>query len=219
MTGLVRKAAALAACGVLFGAAVAFAGVPDPINSTVPSRINLVGVNSGTLAIDQASLGALVSVTVRDLAANPIPNSSVVLDFTNALSDTRIGDTQPYASLATNCSTHGISAIADGSGVATFAVQGGGYAVAGAAHGAGACRVYADGVLIGTINVGTYDMNGSNGVDALDLSRLGNDVLGGTNPDRGDFDNSGATDGLDISIWAAVFFSGRSDQSAATYCP
>ena len=74
MTGLVRKAAVLAACGVLFGAAVAFAGVPSPINSTIPARINLVGHSIGTGQPDGAQLFSTVTVTVRDLGNNVIAN-------------------------------------------------------------------------------------------------------------------------------------------------
>lgn len=220
MTGLVRKAAVLAACGVIFGAAVAFAGVPDPTNSTIPSRINLVGVNSGTLLIDQLSPDAVVTVTVRDLAANPIANSSVVLDFSGTTSDTRIGDVQPLAGLTANCGTHGVSALTDVAGVATFSIQGGGLAITGAPHGASAGLIYADGVLLGPIAVGIYDLNGSAGVDPLDLARLGSDILGGSNPERANyFDADLVVDGLDLSVWGAVYFSARSDQSAATYCP
>ncbi|HTO91529.1 MAG TPA: hypothetical protein VMJ70_10400, partial [Candidatus Sulfotelmatobacter sp.] len=66
MTGLVRKATFLVACGVLVASA-AMASVPSPANSTVPTCINLVGTN-GTSA-DPA--GAF-TVTVKDLANVPI---------------------------------------------------------------------------------------------------------------------------------------------------
>jgi hypothetical protein len=220
MTGLVRKAAVLAACGVILGAAVAYAGVPDPFHSTIPTRINLVGQNSGTLEIDTISQGGLVSVIVRDLAGNPIANSSVVFDFSGTTSDTQIGDSQPYAGATANCSTHGVSILTDVTGTATIAIEGGGLTgAAGPAHAAGTGKVYADGVLLGAINVGEYDLNGANGVDPLDLARLGSDILGGLNPDRSDYNDTGTTDGLDLSVWGAVYFSGRSSLSAATYCP
>lgn len=218
MTGLVRKAAMLAACGVLFGAAVAFAGVPDPINSNVPGRINLVGVDAGSGNANGAAAGATFSVTVRDLAANPIANSSVVIDFTGDLTDTRVADTQPYAGLTMNCGTHGVSALTDGSGVATFVVVGGGTSVYGAAHSSGA-NVYADGVLLGTTHVGYYDMDGVGGVAIPDLSRWAADFFGGTNPERADYDDAGGVAVPDLAVWSAVFFAGLSNQSSATYCP
>jgi len=220
MTGLVRKAAVLAACGVVFGAAVAFAGVPSPANSIpLPPRINLVGVNSGSLLADSLSPASKITVIVRDLANNPIANSSVVLDFTGDISDTRIGDTQPYQGVTANCGTHAVTALTDATGSVLFVVQGGGKSPAGIKHAAGAGKIYADGVLLGSLNVGMYDLNGLGGVDPLDLSQLGGDIFSGVNPDRANYNNDGVVDGLDLSIWGAVFFSARSNQSAATYCP
>lgn len=217
MTGLVRKAAAFAACGVILGAAVAFAGVPSPGNSTIPVRVNLVGHDIGTGQPDGAQAFSSVTVTVRDLGNNPIANSSVVIDFSGCVSDTRLGDTQPFAGLTANCGTHGISALTDVAGVATFVIEGGGNASA-PAHASGAGKVYADGVLLGSINVGLYDLNGLTGVDGLDLSLFGADLFSVGTEDRADYDNSGTLDGLDLSVFGAALF-GTSNASAATYCP
>lgn len=219
MTGLVRKAAVLAACGVLFGAAVAFAGVPDPLNSTVPARINLVGVDAGSGNADAAAAGATFTVTVRDLAANPIANSSVVIDFTGDIGDTRIADVQPYAGTTVNCGTHGVSALTDAGGVVSLVVVGGGLNPAGPAHGATAGKVYADGVLIGSIGVGTYDMDGVGGVALPDLARWAGDYFGATNPDRADFDGVGGVQLPDLALWSGTYFASGSNQSSATYCP
>jgi len=219
MTGLVRKAAVLAACGVVFGAAVAVAGVPSPVNSTFPGRINLVGTNSISTRADSLSPASKVTVTVRDLANNPIPNSSVVFDFTGDISDTRIADNQPYQNITANCGTHAVSTLTDAAGIATLVVQGGGKSPAGVKHLAGSGKIYADGVLLGSLNVGFWDLNGASGVDPLDLSALGGDIFSAVNPDRANYNNDAAVDGLDLSLWGGVFFSNRSNVSAATYCP
>lgn len=221
MTGLVRKAAILAACGVLFGAAVAYAGVPSPGNSTIPARVNLVGGDAGSSTADGGPLYALVTVTVRDLAANPIANSSVVLDFSGMVSDTRIGDTssQLYPGVVANCGTHGISSLTNVSGVATFVVMGGGKSPVGAAHAIGAGKVYADGVLLGSLNVGLYDLNGQDGVTLADLSLWSADYFSSTNPDRANYDQIGGVDLLDLSVWGGAYFGGGSNVSSATYCP
>lgn len=225
MTGLVRKAAVLAACGV-FTAAAALAGVPSPINSTIPARINLVGYGAVSGLADGGASGATVQVVVRDLANNPIPNSSVVLDFSGCVSDTRIHDYDDAGPnpdygypLTSTCAAKGISALTDATGTATFVVVGGGYAVAGAAHAAGALKYYADGVFLGTGGCGQYDQNGAAGVGGADLSRWLADFIGGTNPDRSNLDGAGTVGGADLSLWLAVFVAGASNSSSVTYCP
>jgi hypothetical protein len=221
MTGLVRKAAMLAACGVVFGAAVAFAGVPSPTFSTIPERINLVGADAGTSTADAGPLYALVTVTVRDLGANPIANSSVVLDFSGDVSDTRVGDalSQLYPGVVANCGTFGVSSLTDALGVATFVVMGGGKNPTGVAHAAGAGKVYADGVLLGSINVGMYDLNGQDGVTLADLSLWSADYFSAANPDRANYDQVGGVDLLDLSVWGGTYFAGGSNVSSAAYCP
>jgi hypothetical protein len=214
MTGLLRKAA-MTACGLAV-AATAFAGVPSPGNSTIPGRINLVGTDVGGVP-DAAASGATVTVTVRDLANNPIANSTVVLDFANCTVDTRFGDVQPFAGLTTNCGAKTVRAFTDVAGQATFVVVGGGFGTP-AAHAVGCGRVFADGVQLGTLNVGFYDMNGVAGVGGADLALWASD-FGGGGTDRTDYDNSGATGGADLAIWATVFGVGGSNTSAATYCP
>lgn len=220
MTGLVRKAAVLAACGVLFGAAVAFAGVPSPGNSDIPARINLVGSDAGSGLADSIPAHAKVTVTVRDLANAPIANSSVVIDFTGNTSDTRIGDVtgQLYQGVVANCGTHGVSALTNGAGVATFVVIGGGKSPVGLAHAAGSGDVFADGVFLGSLNVGSYDLNGLDGITLADLSLWSADYFGG-GADRANYDDIGGTDLLDLSVWGGVYFGGKSNLSASSYCP
>ena len=124
-----------------------------------------------------------------------------------------------YQGVTANCGTHAVSATTDAFGVATLVVQGGGKSPAGIKHLAGAGKIYADGVLLGSLNVGFWDLNGLAGVDPLDLSQLGGDIFSAVNPDRANYNNDAAVDGLDLSLWGGVFFSGRSNQSAASYCP
>lgn len=223
MTGLVRKAAALAACGILFGAAAAFAGVPSPGN-TAPTfsanRINLVGYNVSTSSADSVAFGAKFTLTVRDLANNPIANSSVLIDFSGVTGDTRIDDTQAnYQLLTANCGAYTVRTLSDATGLASFVVVGGGTAAVSPAHAPLAAKVYADGVLIGNIGVGVYDQNGAAGVGGADLSRFLGDFVLGTNPDRSDFNGAGGVGGADLSLWLGVFVAGASNTSSASYCP
>ncbi len=220
MTGLVRKATLFAACGVLVASA-AMAGVPSPGNSSIPTRINMVGYDFATGNPDGAALNATQTVTVRDLANNPISNSSVVLDFSGCTGDTRQSDgTVPvYATLTVNCVGHSVRALTNGAGVATFSVIGGGLAVVGPKHAAGCAKVFADGVLLGSIGLGIYDEDGAAGVGAADLARFGSDFVGGTNPDRSDFDGNASVGASDLSAFGGVFVAGKSNTSAGAYCP
>lgn len=221
MTGLVRKAAVLAACGVLFGAAAAFAGVPSSGNSSFSgTRINIVGFDGVSTSADSNAAGAKFSVTVRDLANNPIANSAVVLDFSGCTSDVRIDDTQAnYQNLTAACAGHTVRSLTDATGVAYFVVVGGGYGAVSPAHAPLSGKVYADGVLLGNIGVGVYDQNGGAGVGAADLSRVLGDFVGGTNPDRTDYNGVGGVGAADISLWLGTFVAGKSNTSSASYCP
>lgn len=213
MTGLLRKAA-MTVCGLAV-AATAFAGVPSPGNSTLPARINFVGANGGGVP-NAAAPGATATVTVRDLANNPIANSSVVMSFAGCGTDSRFGDTQ--TGYTVNCPAKTVRGTTDASGVVSFVIVGGGKGLA-PFSAAGCASIIADGVSLGAVNVGTYDMNGVAGVGGADLSLWGADFLGGQNPTRSNYDNAAGVGGADLSLWGGVFLAGQSTSSAATYCP
>lgn len=219
MTGLVRKATLFAACGVLVASA-AMAGVPSPGNSTIPTRINLVGFDFASSTADGAAGNATQTVTVRDLANNPIANSSVVLDFSGCTSDVRLGDgtAQLFPGVSINCGGHTARALTNGSGVATMVLIGGGNSAV-LSHAAGCAKVYADGVLLGSIGVGMYDEDGASGVAGADLSLWKFDFVNHpATSDRSDYDGAGGVAGADLSLWVGVFVNGKSNTSAATYC-
>jgi hypothetical protein len=90
--------------------------------------------------------------------------------------------------------------------------------VAGAAHAPGAGKVWADGVLLGTMGVGSYDQNGVAGVTGADLSRWLGDFVSLAHPDRSDYNASGTVTGADLSLWLGVFVSLASNASSASYC-
>jgi hypothetical protein len=41
----------------------------------------------------------------------------------------------------------------------------------------------------------------------------------GTGPERSDLDGSGTVNGVDLSVWAAAYFSGRNAYSPTAFCP
>jgi hypothetical protein len=219
MTGLVRKATLLVLCGVLFAVA-ANAGVPSASNSTKPACIALIGTKSGVAD----PVGAF-TVTVRDLANNPIANSTVVVDFSSEYSapaDCRIGNAQPAAGLTVDCTAKTVRATTNGAGVASFNIVGGAQNAGNSpGRGAGGGKLFADGVFLANVTVQAYDQDGVGGVGANDLSAWLGDKFGAGAPyyGRSDYDCNGSIGANDLSIWLGVKFAANSTSSAAAYCP
>lgn len=173
MTGMVRKATLLA-CGGLLVASAAIAAVPSPApDSVIPCGINLVGTTGigGT-----ADAKGQFTIQVNDLALNPIAGSSVVVSFNSCTPDIRVCATQSYpvSGIVSDCSgvVGEVSAVTDGNGEVILRVTGGANNTAPATPGAGfKCGVvYADGVALGTVNVGAFDQTGTGGVSVPDIS-------------------------------------------------
>ena len=211
MTGLVRKATLFAACGVL-AASAAFANVPSPGNSTVPGCVTLVGSSVGV----PDSLAGKFCVTVRDLANNPLNGSSVAIDISGR-ADLRFCDDQLNANYIQNCAAGTVRAFTDATGVACFTLLGSSQGAAVTLGGGG--KIFADGVLIGTPGVSTFDLDGGGGVGANDLSIWLTDFGSGNAYGRSDYDCSGDVGANDLSSWLTVFGSAGSAESCAGVCP
>jgi len=226
MTGLLRKAMLLA-CGGVFVASSALAAIPSPADSDIPCGINLVATVSGA-----ADPKGLFTITVRDVAQNPIPGSSVVIDFDACVAagnvqDIRLCSVQPAPGVTATCTSPvgEISAVTNGSGSVTLTIVGNAQNV-GAAPAAGfnCATVFADGVNMGTINVGTFDEDGSAGYLA-DGSSWKEDYKASINPPfpsigRSDFDCDGQLL-ADLAVWFQVYKDiGASNSTSCTAnCP
>jgi hypothetical protein len=171
---------------MLLGTSLAAAAVPSAANSTVPPC--LVACPYGDIPFD---------VVVRDLANNPVANSSVVIDFANcpaAFICTAPGSQpDPYT---VNLPARTIQLLSNASGLAHFPLRvGGGCA-------AGTVRVFADGVLIAQRALASPDQDG----DGFTSNILNNDAalfsakLGTTDP-TADLDCDGDVDVDDESIF------------------
>jgi len=210
MTGLVRKATLFAACGLL-AASAAFASVPSPANSTTPPCVRLVGNSGGVM--DPAGT---FTVTVRDLANLPINNSLVVVDFSSCSGLTIC--TTASAGVTVDCGTQTARAFTGVGGTVTMTLGGhannsGGNVPPYASYNDG--KIFADGVLLSSPSVSTFDHDGS-GMGPADLSAWLGDFFGGNNPSRSDYDCTGSPLGpSDLSTWLTVFFAGGS----TTNCP
>jgi len=228
MTGLLRKAMLFACCGVL-AASYAMAAIPSPADSDIPCGINLVTTVSG--AADPHPFGT-VTIVVRDVAQNPIPGSSVVIDFDacvgpSSASDIRLCSAQPHPGVTATCTSPvgEISAVTDGSGSVVLRVVGAsqGGPAATTAAGINCATVYADGINLGTINVGTFDMDSGGGL-LNDASVWKQDYIASINPPfpvngRGDFDCSGVLLN-DLSVWFTVYNASIGlTATCASFCP
>ncbi|MBI5709677.1 MAG: hypothetical protein HZC42_05130 [Candidatus Eisenbacteria bacterium] len=216
MTGLVRKATLLTACGMLVAAAV-MAGVPSPINSTKPSYIDVVGTNSGV-----PDPYGTFTIVVRDLGSNPIANSQVVLDFLACTDMNLCGDA--VAGQTLDCPTRTVRGFTDGTGSITFTVVGAAKNLGAAAGpGAGCVNILADGVSLIHATATEIDENGAistNGVEVTDLSAWLKDLGTGFYFGRSDFNHLGSVDIVDLSVWLGRLGTGQSASGCLSniYC-
>ena len=215
MSGLLRKAMLLACSGVL-AASSAMAAVPSPADSQVPCGLNLVG-STGGVADSRGSF----TIIVRDLAQNPIPGSSVVIDFNACTPDIRVCSVQPAGGVTADCAgvVGEINAVTDGAGTVVLRIVGGANNVGGSAAAGFKCAtVYADGVNLGTINVGAFDQNGGGGVNPTDLSLFLPDSFDGDFEGRSDYNCSNTVNPTDLSLLLGASLGGGSATSCTVYC-
>lgn len=190
------------------------AGVPSGQNSTTPACISLVGSTAGVPA---SAIGSF-TVIVRDFGNNPWPGASVSIDISNAF-DLFICADQLDPAAIVNCGAKSVRKFTAADGSAHFTVLGG-------SNGAGTShtlvnngRIFANGVLIGAPTVSAYDLDGSNGLGANDLSAWLGDFASGQNYGRSDYDCSGRIGANDLSLWLDAFGSSAMSESCASQCP
>ena len=168
------------------GAAPALAAVPSAANSTVPACV--AACPFGDIAFD---------VVVRDLANNPVTNSTVVIDFSecpDAFICTLPGFyPDPYT---VNLANRTITLLSDAAGLALFPLRVGG------GCSASTVRVFADGVLLAQRALASPDQDG----DGVTANLLNNDwalfsaKLGTTDP-TADLDCDGDVDQDDQNVF------------------
>ena len=192
-----------------------------------PGHINLVGFSptapDPANAADAAAPGARLTVTVLDLARNPVAGAQVDLRFPSGpSSQARIAAAQPWAGETVVCEPGVVHVYktTDALGRADFVVVGGGQADPAPSQPAqlwvsvGDCAQF-----FGAVSIGIYDLNGMQGLAIADLSQWASDYFGMTNPMRSDYDADGTVAIADLSLWASAYFGGRETASAPTYCP
>jgi hypothetical protein len=188
------------------------AAVPSAGNSTTPACITLVGNTAGIAD----PLGTF-TVTVRDLANNPLNGASVVIDLINC-TDLAICDDQLDGAALVNCAAKTTRKFTDALGQVSFTVVGGSNGGGNATTLLGGGRIYANGTLIGSPTVSAIDLDGASGVGANDLSAWLGDFGSGFAFGRSDYDCSGDIGANDLSLWLGAFGGGASAASCAVSC-
>lgn len=212
MTGFVRKATLLTAAGLL-AATAAMAGVPSAANSTSPACIALVGNVAGV-----PDAAGSFSVTVRDVANNPINAASVVIDLSGC-TDISICNDQLDAGALVNCGAVTTRKFTDPAGLVTFIVLGGSNGTGNATTLLNGAKIYANGTLIASPTAAAFDLDGGAGVGINDLAVWLVDFGSGFNWGRSEFDCNGSVGINDLAVWLVEFGAGTSAASCAVACP
>jgi len=168
------------------GFATASAAVPSPANSTLPACMALCPL--GDLSF---------TVTVRDLANNPIAGSTVVIDFSGCPNGAYICPQRPGDVYVIDLPTRTIRMVTPASGTVTFPARIGGVGPAGCA------KVFADGVPLRSYALASPDQNGNGvAVSIVDVDDVLFAAKLGTVDPTADFDCSGgAVDAADQLIF------------------
>jgi len=212
---MLRSLVAIALALCLATAATA-QGVPSPGNATIPAVIRLVGQDAfGT--IDPSGT---FTVTLRDLANNPIPYAIIRVEFVPCASAS-LCPSQGASVTSVNCDASGLWVEGvtgpDGSWSASIA----GCSKGGPLPSSGGCaRIYGKGVLLGYPRTAILDLSGCDGVGANDLSVWLVDFVSGLDPQRSDYDGTGSIGANDLSLWLNAYGSaGSALNCSAAACP
>jgi len=193
---------------------IALASPPVGPNSTFPACISLVGSTQGVAA---TAIGQF-HVVVRDIANNPISGVVVTIDLSQCTDIHLCGD-QLDPGLTMNCGFRQASRVTDASGSAPFTLLGGSNGAGNATGYALSGRVLVGGTLLGNMTVSAYDLDGSGGVGANDLSAWLGDFGSGLPYGRSDYDCSGGIGANDLSLWLDAWGSSTMSESCTYNCP
>jgi len=183
------------------------------LHATVPSCISLVGSYGG----QAAALGQF-TVVVRDIAENPLVGCVVQIDISNCLDLAFCADQLDPAAIV-DCGYKRVSKLTTADGSVQFNLLGGSNGAGNAVTLLNGGRVFAFGLLVGTPTISAYDLDGSVGVGAGDLSVWLSDFGTGQPYGRSDYDCNGTIGAGDLSFWLTAFGSGTMAQSCASQCP
>lgn len=236
MTGLVRKATLLTACGLLIGGA-AMASVPSAANSdlgdcdnnvaTTDPCINVVGGTTPLGVSAGPDPAGQLSITIRDFSNLAMPGIPVRIDFSGCTDVKICQSTNGVLGQVVDCVLNFVENTTDGSGIALFNIYGGGSNLGNSPGAQFPCaQVFADGTPMGALTAIVFDqdgvLSGGNGMDGADISAALTDLNSGNYYGRSDYSPDGAIDGVDISEALTYLNLGASSvgcPASPGYCP
>ena len=190
----------------------ACAGVISGPLSTAPSVIRLVGAS----ASGPDTAAGRFTVVVRDWGLNTINNAQVDISLSN-IPDFVLCSDQRDPDEITNCAAKTVRKFTNAQGEATFTLLG---ASIGSAQSMWpTVNIFGNGVLIVRARLAAFDLDGSGGVGAGDLSVWLGDFASGMPWTRSDYDGSGSVGANDLSQLLWVYGAGSSTQSCVASCP
>lgn len=178
--------------------------------SSAPVQIAVVGSSRG---LPDATIGQF-TVVARSGLDIPLPGASVVVDLSACPDLTLCSDQlDPDASL--NFEGKMIRKFSGSDGRATFTILGSSNGAGNALTLLSGGRIYINGVQLSTPTVAAYDLDGSGGIGANDLSAWLTDFGSGVPFGRSDYDGSDGVGANDLSLWLTAFGDGRSTSTCA----
>jgi hypothetical protein len=150
-----------------------------------------------------------------------MPGVLVTIDFSGC-TDMRLSADPHDPQAIVNCAAQTVSKFTDAQGIVRFRVVGGSVGVPGTPGSPrNSAHVYGDGTLEASPEVAIYDLTNFDGLGAADLSAWLADFFDGFDPERCDYDGSGAMGANDLSFWLKAFFAAQSTGNCGTagHCP
>ena len=173
---------------------------------------------SGATATTPAAGFGQFTVIVRDLANNPCAGAVIVIDLSGTL-DLHFCADQMDPAATVDCARQRVSKVTGADGSAQFTLLGGSNGGGNASTLLNGGKIFADGTQIQSPTVSAYDLDGSGGVGANDLSAWLGDFGSGNPYGRSDYDCSGNIGANDLSLWLNAFASGAMATSCGASCP
>jgi hypothetical protein len=197
----------LAALTLAFARAAA--DPPSPTHSTIPCGFNLVGLTSPLRA---DPIGEF-EIVIRGFVGQPLPGVLVEIVMDDCAPDLRLCEHQPGTPATTPVEVScvpprsSVRASTDDEGRVRLALVGSASNTHAGAPAAGwqCARVYADGILMASVNVGAYDQNGAGGGNPADASIWSEDNWDEDYESRSDLDCSHSVNPADLSLMLNSF--------------